>query len=136
MSQHYNRNYTWEQVTNILAKIHECIKEGRFYISKNENRKENLDFITEYNLSSRRQREILLKIKVEDFCHSLKNTKAGYEREILYVFCPQVRLYSLDDIEEEVDIYTKFNLIVKESGKRVVVISLHKRNKPIDYLFR
>ncbi|NLY19228.1 MAG: hypothetical protein GX045_09855, partial [Clostridiaceae bacterium] len=32
--------------------------------------------------------------------------------------------------------YTKFNLIDSESGKRVVVISFHKRNKPIDYLFR
>jgi predicted RNA-binding protein with TRAM domain len=30
----------------------------------------------------------------------------------------------------------KFNLIDSESGKRVVVISFHKRNKPIDYLFR
>ena len=135
MSQHYNRNYTREQITNILAKIHDCIKKGRSYISKNENRQENLDFIREYNLNSRRQKEILLKIKVEDFCHSLINTKAGYEHEVLYVFCPQVRLYNLDDIEEEVDIYTKFNLIVKESGKRVVVISFHKRNKPIDYLF-
>ena len=34
------------------------------------------------------------------------------------------------------DIYTKFNIIDLKEGTRVVVISFHKRNKPIDYLFR
>lgn len=136
MNQHYNQNYTWEQIDEILAMIHDCIREGRFIISKNENRQENIDFINEYNLNGRRQKEILLKIKTEDFCHSLQNTKVGFEHEVLYVFCPQVTLFNFDDIEELVDIYTKFNLIDSESGKRVVVISFHKRNKPIDYLFR
>lgn len=136
MNQHYNQNYTWEQIVEILAMIHDCIREGRFIISRNENRQENRDFINEYNLNSRRQKEILLKIKTEDFCHSLQNTKVGFEHEVLYVFCPQVTLFNFDGIEELVDIYTKFNLIDSESGKRVVVISFHKRNKPIDYLFR
>ncbi|MFU0826919.1 MAG: PBECR3 domain-containing protein [Lachnoclostridium sp.] len=136
MNQHYNQNYTWEQIDEILAMIHDCIREGRFIISKNENRQENIDFINEYNLNSRRQKEILLKIKTEDFCHSLQNTKIGFEHEVLYVFCPQIMLFNFDGIEELVDIYTKFNLIDSESGKRVVVISFHKRNKPIDYLFR
>ena len=111
MNQHYNQNYTWEQIDEILAMIHDCIREGRFIISKNENRQENIDFINEYNLNSRRQKEILLKIKTEDFCHSLQNTKVGFEHEVLYVFCPQVTLFNFDGIEELVDIYTKFNLI-------------------------
>ena len=45
-------------------------------------------------------------------------------------------LFTFDGIEEPVDIYIKFNLINSESGKRVIIISFHKRNKPIDYLFR
>jgi len=136
MNRHYNQNYSREQIDTILTIIQDCIREGKFIISKNENRQENIAFITEYNLNSKRQKEILLKIKTEDFCHSLQNTKTRFEHEVLYVFCPQVMLFNFDGIEELVDIYTKFNLIDYENGKRVVVISFHKRNKPIDYLFR
>ena len=134
MSRHYNQNYSREQIAAILVTIQDCVREGRFIISKNENRQENVDFINEYNLSSRRQKEILLKIEAEDFCHSLQNTKLGFEQEMLYVFCPQVMLFNFDGIEELVDIYTKFNLIDSDSRKRVVVLSFHKRNKLIDYL--
>ncbi len=73
MNRHYNRNYTWEQIAMVLATIQDCIRENRFIISKNENRRENVDFINEYNLSNRRQKEILQKINPEDFCHSLFN---------------------------------------------------------------
>jgi hypothetical protein len=136
MSRHYNQNYSREQIAAILVTIQDCVREGRFIISKNENRQENVDFINEYNLSSRRQKEILLKIKLEDFCHSLQNTKIGFEHEVLYVFCPQVMLFNFVGIKELVDIYIKFNLIESDNKKRVVVISFHKRNKLIDYLFK
>jgi len=136
MSQHYNQNYTKEGVAAILQRIQDCIRGGKYTIAKNENRQENLDLIREYNLTSEKQRRILLQIEMEDFCHSLQNTKIGYEYETLYVFCPQVTLFSLDNEEKLVDIYTKFNIIDRETGSRVVVISFHERNKPIDYLFR
>lgn len=45
-------------------------------------------------------------------------------------------LFNLDDKEEQVDIYAKFNIIDVSNGQRVIVISFHKRNNPIDYLFR
>ena len=106
--------------------MQDCVRESRFIISKNENRQENIDFLNEYNLSSRRQKEILLKIQTEDFCHSLQNTKIGFEHEVLYVFCPQVMLFNFDGIEELVDIYTKFNLIDNDNKKLVLVISFHK----------
>lgn len=66
----------------------------------------------------------------KDFCHSLKNMKIGFEHETLYVFCPQILLFNFDGVEELIDIYTKFNIIEYELGKRVVAISFHKRNKP------
>jgi hypothetical protein len=136
MSQHYNQNYTKEQIEAILLTIQDCVRRNRFIISKNENRRENIDFINNYNLSSAKQKDILLKIEPEDFCHSLQNTKEGYEYETLYVFCPQMKLFNFDGDEELVDIYTKFNIIEYDSGKKVITVSFHKRNKPLDYLFR
>lgn len=136
MNSHYNQNYTREQIVTVLDVIQDCVRESRFIISKNENRQENIDFINEYNISSKKQKEILLKIEPEDFCHTLQNTNLGFEHEVLYIFCPQALLHNIDDQEELVDIYTKFNIIDLSGGKRLVVISFHKRNKPIDYLFR
>lgn len=135
MNPHYNQNYTREQITVVLQTIHDCVRENQFVISKNKNRQENIDFIREYNFSSKKQKEILLKIAPEDFCHTLQNTNLGFEHEVLYVFCPRVMLFNFEDNEELVDIYIKFNIIDLNGGKRVVVISFHKRNKPIDYLF-
>lgn len=136
MSQHYNQNYTKEEVAAILQRIQDCVRDGKYTIARNENRQENIALIREYNLTSQKQRNILLQIEPEDFCHSLQNTNVGFEYETLYVFCPQVTLFNLDNEEKIVDIYTKFNIIEMKTGTRIVVISFHKRNKPIDYLFR
>lgn len=136
MNPHYNQNYSREEIKDILAKIKECVTGGKYTISLNEKRQENIDFINEYNIRSDRQKSILMQIEVEDFCHSLQNTKIGYEHEILYVFVPQVQLFNADSEKETVDLYTKLNVLDLPSGKRTVVISFHKRNKPIDYLFR
>lgn len=137
MNQRYNISYTWDQINKILDCIKKCVNENRFIISKNENRQENIDFINAYNLNAKKQKEILLGLRTEDFCHTLQNIKKGFEHELLYVFCPRVKLYNFDDITEElVDIYIKFNLIESDNGNRVIVVSFHKRNKPINYMFR
>lgn len=136
MNPHYNTNYSREQVEAILATIQECIMRQNYSLSKNDKRQENSDFIRRYNLSTARQKDILLKIEPEDFCYSLQNTKPGYQHEVLYVFCPQIRLFNFDGDEEQVDIYTKFNIIAYSSGKHTIVISFHQRNKPLDYRFR
>ena len=136
MKTYYNQNYSYEEIEDILSKIKTCISNGRYTISLNERRQENLNFISEYNIRHDKQKSILLQIEAEDFCHSLQNTKIGYEYEILYVFVPQVQLFNAYGEEETVDIYTKFNIIELSSGNRTVVISFHKRNKPIEYLFR
>lgn len=137
MSEHYNQNYTREEVEVILNKIKNCINDNQYIISQNQNRAENVQFINEYRLDEKKRKEILLSIEVDDFCHSLNNINPGYEHEVLYVFCPQRNLFDIFGEEEFVDIYTKFNIIeYKIDKKRVVTISFHKRNKPIDYLFR
>ena len=136
MNLYYNQNFTKEEIDLILYKIKSCVCNNKYTIALNENRQENIDFINEYNIRSNKQKNILLQIKTEDFCHTLQNTKTGYEYEVLYVFVPQVKLFNADGAEETVDVYTKFNLIDMPNGSRTVVISFHKRNKPIDYLFR
>lgn len=136
MNPHYNQNYTREEINVVLDKIKSCVGNNKYIISLNENRQENIDFINEYNIRSNKQKNILLQLKTEDFCHTLQNTKLGYEFEVLYVFVPQVQLFNADGIEETVDVYTKFNIINMPNGGRTVVISFHKRNKPIDYPFR
>lgn len=136
MNPHYNQNYTRDEIEDILTKIKSCVAAGKYTISLNEHRQENIDFINEYNIRSDKQRSILMQIEVEDFCHSLQNTKLGFEFEVLYVFVPQVQLFNADGEEETVDVYTKFNVIDLPSGSRAIVVSFHKRNKPINYLFR
>lgn len=136
MNPHYNQNYTKEEIDVILEKIKSCVGNNKYTIVLNENRQENIDFINEYNIRSNKQKSILLQLRTEDFCHTQQNTKIGYEYEVLYVFVPQIKLFNVDGEEEMVDVYTKFNIIDMPSGSRTVVISFHKRNKPIDYLFR
>ena len=136
MNPHYNQNYTREEIDAVLSRIKSCVEKGNYIISQNENRQENIDFINEYNIRSDQQQTILMQIETDDFCHSLQNTKLGFEHEVLYVFVPQVQLFNDDGEEEIVDVYTNLNIIELPTGSRAVVISFHKRNKPIDYLFR
>ena len=136
MNPHYNQNYTKEEIDVVLDKIKSCVGNNKYTIALNENRQENIDFINEYNIRSNKQKSSLLQLKTEDFCHTLQNTKLGYEYEVLYVFVPQVQVFNANGVEETVDVYTKFNVIDMPNGSRTVVISFHKRNKPIDYLFR
>ena len=100
MNPYYNQNYTREEIQNVLDKIKTCVSSGKYTISLNEKRQENIEFINEYNIRSDKQKSILMQIEVEDFCHTLQNTKPGYEYEILYVFVPQVELYNADGEEE------------------------------------
>lgn len=136
MNSFYNQDYSREQIDAVLDKIKKCVVNNRYTISLNKNRQENIDFINEYNIRSDKQKKILMQLCTEDFCHSLQNTKIGYEYEVLYVFVPQVQLFNADGEEEIIDVYMKFNLIDMPRGSRTVVISFHKRNKSIDYLFR
>ncbi len=136
MNPHYNQDYKKQDIDEVLERIKNCIINNNYTVATNQKRQENIDFINEYNIRSDKLKRILLQLKTDDFCHTLQNTKLGYEYEVLYVFVPQVNLFDSDGIEQIVDVYIKFNIIDISSGSRVVVISFHRRNKPIDYLFR
>lgn len=136
MNPYYNQNYTKEDINKVLKIIKECVENDDYTIAMNNNRQENIDFINEYNIHSEQLKSILLKLHTNDFCHTLQNTKVGYEYEVLYVFVPQVNLFDAYGLEKTVDVYIKINIVDIFDGRRVVVISFHQRNKVIDYLFR
>lgn len=135
-NRHYNQGYTKKDIKCILDIFKDCIVEGRYTISLNDNRRENVRFIKEYNLYREKRENILLGLEVEDFCHSLKNTKVGYEHETLYVFVPQEILINPFTGREIIDIYIKINIISTNKNEEAVVISFHKCNKPVDYAFK
>jgi len=136
LGQHYNQNYSREQVKNIVAKFQKCLMGNDFIVSLNENRSENLALVREYALNSEKIKMLLLGVGVDDFCHSLNNTKKGYEHEVLYVFSPQWRLTNVFGEAKRLSIYVKINFIRKQANDFCIVISFHKRNKKIAYLFR
>ena len=123
------------QVEKILSVLKTCVKEDRYKIALNMNRKENMRFIQEYNLTDKKQKEILLKVGVNDFCGSVYNRKNGFGHEVLYVFSPRITLWNMDGFEESVNIYIKLNITLYSGNKHVIAVSFHKRQRMIYYPF-
>ena len=121
-----NQYYTREVIDAVLARSKSCNQNNRYTISLNENRRENIDFINEYNLCSDRQRSIFMQIEIDDFCYFLQNTEMGYEHEVLYAFVSQVQLFNAEGEAETVDVYMKFNVIHVPFGSWVVVVAVYK----------
>ncbi len=136
MSSNYNKNHTESEIEVILNQIKECVRNGKYSISLNNNRQENIDFINEYNLRAERQEEIMLNIDVKDFCYSLTNTNPNFPSNLLYIFAPSVDLNDAFGSVITISVYTKFNVLNRADGDYTIVISLHELNRPIDYLFR
>lgn len=130
------KDYSKEQIRNLVEIIKDCVREDMYTISLEENKAENIQFIEEYNINEKKRINILCDIDYKDFCYGLQNVKNGVEQNDLYVFCLQKGLYNVEDKREIVDIYLKFNVICNEVNSSRVLVSLHKRNKPITYLFR
>jgi hypothetical protein len=127
---------TPEEVKRYLSKLTKAIIDDKYIISKQNNRKENVDFIEDYSINTKKEKEILLGLQFDDFCYAASNTNEGYEHEVLYIFCKCQEL-NLWGTLENVDIYIKINMTQTWKGDDyVIVISFHKRNKPIKYLFK
>lgn len=129
-------NFTPNDIKEYLDKFRRAVLEGKYIISKNENRQENVDFIDDYKINSKKEKEILLGIQYDDFCYAVDNEKEEYAHEKLYVFCKRQELDYWGTLEF-VDIYIKINMIESRRGDDfVIVVSFHRRNKPIEYLFK
>lgn len=123
-------------ITKLINIIKECAVEGRVTVSLEGSRTENMQFIEEYNVNEEKLVEILCGLVEEDFCYGLKNMQDGVVYDDLYIFCPVKELYNIKGEKEAVDIYMRFNIMESEGGSCRTLVSLHKRNKPITYIFR
>lgn len=129
-------NFSPDDIKHYLDMLRKCVLEGRYSIARNENRQENMNFIEDYKINSKREKEILLGLQFDDFCYAVENEKTDYAHEILYVFCKQHELDFWGELEN-VEIYIKVNMIEMRNGDpRAFVVSFHKRNFEIAYLFR
>lgn len=126
-----------DQIKEYLGKFRKCILDDKYIISQNNNRKENMNFIEDYKINSKKERAILLGLQFDDFCYAVKNDNPKFSDEVLYIYCKQHELDFWGTLES-VDIYIKVNMIKSRSSGDLysVIVSFHKRNYKIKYLFR
>lgn len=123
-------------IKKYLDQFRRAILKEKYIISKNVNRQENMDFIEDYKINSIKEREILLGIQYDDFCYAVDNEKEEFAHEKLYIFCKRQELDYWGALEL-VDIYIKINMTKTRKGDDfTIIVSFHKRNKPISYLFK
>lgn len=129
-------DFTQSEIKGYLKKFRQCISDGKYSISQNNNRQENIDFMYEYKIDTKKEKSILLSLNSGDFCYAVKNDHANYAHEVLYIFCKPYKLDHWGTLKT-VDIYIKVNMIKSKIGDTyVVVVSFHKRNYEIKYLFK
>ncbi|KMT22649.1 hypothetical protein [Clostridium cylindrosporum] len=129
-------SFTPEEIKEYIVNIRKLIIEGKYTISKNQNRKENVDFIENYKIDSKKEKGILLNLEYDDFCYAVDNEKEEFAHEKLYIFCKECELDSWGELEL-VEVYIKINISETRKGNEfMIVVSFHKRNKPIKYLFK
>lgn len=127
---------TPDDIKAYLSKFRKFILGGKYSIAQNENRQENIDFIEDYKIDTKKEKEILLGIQYDDFCYAVDNDNEEFSHEILYIFCKCQELDYWGTLEN-VDIYIKINMTqIRNGDDFVFIVSFNKRNKPIEYLFK
>lgn len=129
-------SFTPDDIKKYLDDVRRMVLDGKYTISNNENRQENIDFMEEYKIDSKKEKEILLSLQHDDFCYAVDNEKQEFAHEQLYIFCINYELDNWGTLEH-VDIYIKTNITTTRRGNEIIiVVSFHKRNKAITYLFK
>ena len=125
---------TIADIDEYLEEVKEAIRVGRYRIEMNTNRQDNQDLFIDYIINEEKRKQILLSLTAMDFSDIRHNTHRGFEHELLYVFGKDVKLLQrFGSSEEQVSLYIKFN---KLESRYVIVISFHKQNYPLNYMFK
>lgn len=129
-------DFSPEEIKEYLKVLKSLVLENKYSISKNSNRKENTQFIEDFRIDSRKEKEILMNLEFDDFCYAVNNKNPNFDYEVLYIFNKE---YELDRWGElvSVDIYIKTNRISTRNGDDfIIIVSFHERNMPLKYLFK
>ena len=125
---------TIADIDEYLEEVKEAIRVGRYRIEMNTNRQDNQDLFIDYIINEEKRKQILLSLTAMDFSEIRHNTHRGFEHELLYVFGKDIKLLQrFGSSEEQVSLYIKFN---KLESRYVIVISFHKQNYPLNYMFK
>lgn len=125
---------TPKEIQEYLKEVKSLIRNDKYRIALNENRRDNRDLFLEYIIPEKRAKEILLDLTYMDFCKRVQNSKPGREDEWLYIFGKEESFISkYGDGEEKVQLYIKINKIEE---KFVAVISFHKQKYKLKYYFK
>jgi len=128
--------YNRASIEQIVKRIVYAVNRGNYKIEQNENRQKNVEFIAQYGISKKQIESILTTLKVEDYSEYVQNVKPGFEDEKLHIFGPVVKLISEgEEIEKDVTIYLKTNIIERAIDDFAVIVSFHEAQQKIKYAF-
>lgn len=123
-----------QDIDSYLTEIKEAIRNNRYRIERNSNRKGNIDLFLDYVIDEEMAKEILLGLTSFDFSEVLRNEHKGYEDELLYVFGKDVELLErMGHGSKTISLYIKLN---KLDNCYVIVVSFHEQKYPIKYYFK
>lgn len=82
------KDFTKDKIKYYLSEIKELIDNDCYSIEINASREENLEFLQDYNINTKKEKEILMSLEYTDFCYAVKNktNNPKYANEILYIF--------------------------------------------------
>lgn len=122
---------TEEHISHYLADVFIAIHANRYQISA---RDKNLELYMNYVFTEQNAKEILLSLTVQDFSDAVHNEHPKFSDEILYIFGKEIQLISrYSGKKEPVALYIKFN---KLDSQYVIVVSLHKQEYLLSYMFK
>ena len=119
-----------KDIDKYLSKVKTSISQEKYRLSMN--REKNKKFSEDYNLTTKKIKNIIFNLEAKNFCYAVDNEKEEYSHETLYVFCRKKGLNYFGEYKE-VNIYIKFNLI--ERNDYLYIISFHELEKSITFLF-
>lgn len=135
-TEEYNKNYTIDEIQNVLNDMRDCIADKRRTFLCGEDREKNAQFDLKFQLKQSDKDKILLRLNVMDFVGALKSRNEKHENEVLYVFVPKEKLRNYNDKLIEIEIYIKFSISGTNKKMQTIVISLHELEHPVEYAFR
>ena len=131
------QEYSKQEIEDVLEQIKLLISTDRFVISTGENRRKNDEFADEFNLDIRKRKNLILKIKVHDFCDCVQSPNVYKNHDDYFIFGPRFTLEDFLGDEREVQVCAKFVLATsRTSGLKTIVVSFHEAERPLSYYFQ